>query len=207
MHARSNSVQADPTAMDRLVGYVRDEVMPMFRGMPGHVGLSMLADRDSGRCIVTSAWESEEAMRASEDRAAVSRREAMAMSGADAPRVEEWEVAVMHRVHAAHDGAGARVLWGEVAADRVDDATSTFRTAMVPRLEELPGFCSVSVLVDRTSGRCVQTATYDSREDMRRAGELIGPRREEFLRDMGITLTDVAEFDLVIHELRIPEMA
>ena len=121
MHARSNSVQADPTTMDRLIGYVRDEVMPMFQGMPGHVGLSMLADRDSGRCIVTSAWESEEAMRASEDRAAASRREATAMAGADAPQVQEWEVAFMHRVHPAHDGACARVLWGELAADRMDD--------------------------------------------------------------------------------------
>jgi hypothetical protein len=33
------------------------------------------------------------------------------------------------------------------------------------------------------------------------------PHREELSRSMGVTLTEIAEFDLVIHELRVPEMA
>ena len=120
---------------------------------------------------------------------------------------QEWEIALMHRVHSAHDGACTRVLWGELDPGRADDALSTFRMTVLPRLEELPGFCSVSVMVDRATGRCVQAATYDSREEMDRAGELMASRREEFSREMGITLTEVAEFDLVVHELRVPEMA
>lgn len=204
MHARSNSVHADPAHLDRLIDYVRDDVMTMFRGMPGFVGMSMLADRTSGRCIVTSAWESAEAMRASEERAEASRQEARSVAEGDAPQVVEWEVALMHRAHPVHDGACGRVLWGE-AAGQVDDAIATFRMTMLPRLDEVAGFCSVSILVDRATGRYVQTATYDSREAMEHAGEVRGPHREEFSREMGTTLTEVAEFDLVIHELRVPE--
>jgi len=42
--------------------------MPALLGMDGCIGLSMLVDRQGGRCIATSAWRSEEAMLASEDR-------------------------------------------------------------------------------------------------------------------------------------------
>ena len=43
----------------------RDEMMPAVRGMDGCVGLSMLADRESGTCIVTTSWRDRESMQAS----------------------------------------------------------------------------------------------------------------------------------------------
>src|SRR4051794_2481608 len=66
MYARTNTVLADPKAIDEGIANVRDEVMPLVQGMDGFIGLSMLADRNSGRCIVTTAWRTEEAMHASE---------------------------------------------------------------------------------------------------------------------------------------------
>ena len=50
---RSRDVWRDP-----------DEVLPMCLEMPGCVGLSLIADRGSGRCIVTTSWDSLESMRA-----------------------------------------------------------------------------------------------------------------------------------------------
>ena len=66
MYARTNTVRGDPKTIDESVAYIRDEVMPLVQGMDGCIGLSMLADRDSGRCIITTAWRTEEAMRSSE---------------------------------------------------------------------------------------------------------------------------------------------
>ena len=39
--------------------------MPALAAMDGYIGLSMLVDRESGRCIATSAWETEDALRTS----------------------------------------------------------------------------------------------------------------------------------------------
>jgi heme-degrading monooxygenase HmoA len=205
MYARSNTLMGNPQAMDDAIAYIRDEVMPLVQGMDGCVGLSMLCDRDSGRCIVTTAWTTEDAMRASDQGVRDSRTRAGEIFGGGAPEVSMWEIAVMHRMHEGHDGACARVLWGEIDPARAEDALSTFRMTMMPRMEDLPGFCSVSLLVDRATGRSAMTTCYDSREDMARATGIATSMREEFSRAMGITLTDMAEFDVVLHHLRVPE--
>src|SRR5215217_8175489 len=56
MYARSTTIHGDPGSVDATTAYVRDEVMPAVRDMDGCVGLSMLTDSDTGRCIVTTSW-------------------------------------------------------------------------------------------------------------------------------------------------------
>ena len=89
MYARSTTIHADPQRIDAGIAHVRDEVMPAVQSMPGCIGLSMLCDRDTGRCIVTASWDSEEAMRATADsvhqmrqRAATAARPAAAATAA-----------------------------------------------------------------------------------------------------------------------------
>ena len=64
MHARSTTVMGRPGMIETGIAHVQDVVMPQVRAMDGCVGLSMVADRISGRCIVTTAWRDEAAMRA-----------------------------------------------------------------------------------------------------------------------------------------------
>ena len=65
--ARSTTVMGQPGMMDAGIQHVRDVVMPQVRDMDGCVGLSLIADRAAGRCIVTTAWRSAEAMSATAD--------------------------------------------------------------------------------------------------------------------------------------------
>ena len=66
MYARSSTFQARPESIDEGIAFVRDEVMPTASDMDGCIGLSLICDRDSGRCIATTAWSTEDAMTASE---------------------------------------------------------------------------------------------------------------------------------------------
>ena len=63
MYARSTTIQAQPSSIDDGIAHVRDEIMPALQDMAGCIGVSLLVDRQSGRCIATSAWETDEAMR------------------------------------------------------------------------------------------------------------------------------------------------
>lgn len=71
---------------------MRDEVLPAIQQTEDRVGLSMLADRDSGRCIVATAWKDEQAMRATaaEDRTVQHRL--LHTVGGEHADVQEWEI-------------------------------------------------------------------------------------------------------------------
>ncbi|MGV7608784.1 antibiotic biosynthesis monooxygenase, partial [Mycobacterium kansasii] len=68
MFARSTTIQAQPSSINMGIEYVRDVVMPALDEMEGCLGLSLLVDRESGRCIATSSWETESAMQRSAER-------------------------------------------------------------------------------------------------------------------------------------------
>jgi heme-degrading monooxygenase HmoA len=172
--------------------------------LDGYVGLSMLADRASGRCIATTAWDSEEAMHDSEGPLHMLRRRYGEILGGR-PEVQEWEIAVLHRLRPAPDGAPCRVVWSRGAPEAVDHAMDVFRMGVLPRMSELPGFCSVSMMMDRETGRAVSATVFDSRDAIDRTAAGGDRMRAEYARQTGGEITEVAEFDLVLAHLRVPE--
>jgi heme-degrading monooxygenase HmoA len=207
VYARSTTIQAQPSSIDNGMAYVRDEVMPALKAMDGYVGLSLLVDRESGRCIATSSWETEEALRTSTEQAAPLRDQARERFGGDDVMVDQWEIGAMHRDHRSGNGACVRVTWIKMPRDQVDRAIEFYRTSVLPSLENLEGFCSASFLVNRTTGRGVSSATFDSREAMANNEENARELRNARTRELGADILDVGEFDLALAHLRLPEMA
>ncbi|HJT93670.1 MAG TPA: hypothetical protein VJ777_17345 [Mycobacterium sp.] len=206
MYARSTSIQAQTSKIDAGIAYVRDEVMPALQDMDGYVGLSLLVDRESGRCITTSAWETEDALRTSTDQAAPLRDRATQIFGGDVT-VEPWEIGVLHRDHRSNEGACVRATWLKMPPDQTERAIDFYKTSVLPSLEDLEGFCSASLMINRSSGRGVSSTTFDSRDAMDRNREQAKELRNTRTRELGADIVDVGEFELAIAHLRVPEMA
>lgn len=206
MYARTTTVHGDPRAIDDGITFLRDRVMPAAEGLPGYVGLSMLADRDSGHCIATTSWADEAAMTATGGQLRpLGARLAEILGGR--PELQSWEIAVLHRVHEAPEGACTRVTWTRTDPDRVEQVLDAYRMSLLPRLEKLDGFCSASLLVDRQEGRGAGSVTYADRESLQRSRADATAVREEFAAAMDSQVLEVAEFDLVLAHLRVPETA
>jgi heme-degrading monooxygenase HmoA len=205
VYARSTTIMARPASIDAGIAEVRDNVMPQIQEMEGCVGLSMLVDRGSGRCITTSAWQSEDAMRAA-DEALQPVRERVGEILGGSPQVEEWEIAVLHRDHRSGEGACVRVTWLRVDPADLDRAIDVYKLASLPRAEELAGFCSASLLVDRNSGRAVSSVTYDSFDAMERNRDAAAAMRSAASKDAGAEVLDTGEFELAVAHLRVPEL-
>jgi heme-degrading monooxygenase HmoA len=206
VYARSTTIQAQPSSIDDGIAYVRDEVMPALQAMDGYIGLSMLVDRESGRCITTSAWETEEALNTSTEQAAPLRERASEIFGGDVS-VEKWEVAVMHRDHRSADGACVRATWVKLPTDQLDQGIEFYKSRVLPDVEELDGFCSASLLIDRSSGRAVSSVTFDSRDAMERNRQRSTELKNTRIRDVGAEELNEGEFALALAHLRVPEMA
>lgn len=205
MYARSTTIQAQPSSIDAAIAHMRDSVMPALEDIAGCVGFSLMVDRTSGRCIATSSWESEEAMRASEESVRPIRDRAAGLFG-DRAQVEEWEIAAMHREHRAGEGACARATWVKVDPNRIDEGIDFYRTTLVPALEELEGFCSASLLVDRATGRAVAAATFDNAEALERNKEPLDRIRATGSQEANAEILDQCDFELALAHLRVPEM-
>jgi quinol monooxygenase YgiN len=204
MYARSSTFTDKPSAIGPAVALVRDEIMPAVTAMAGCTGLSMLVDRESGACIVTTAWESEEALRASASAVAPMREQAERLFGGRA-QVRSWEIGLLHRARFVGDRACARITWTRTDPARVQDLVDVFRMHTLPRVEELPGFCSTSLLVDRTSGDGVLAAIYESREAMEGSGRAVQGLRADTLDRSSSELVDVTEMEVALAHLRVPE--
>ncbi len=200
MYARSSTFHGRPENIDAGIKFVEAEAGPMLAHTDGCRGLSLLVDRDTGYCIATSSWETEEAMTASDATLRSMRERGRDILGASM-QVDSWEIVAMHR---SHHGECCRVSWLE---GDVDTMAETFRTVLLSQLEEMDGFCSASLLVDRASGLCCATTTWETRETMEASRPAADEMRTRTATEASGQVVEVHEFELAYAHLHVPEMA
>jgi quinol monooxygenase YgiN len=203
VYARSTTIQAQPWSIDRGIAHVNHVVMPALSDMAGCRGMSLLVDRESGRCIVTSSWEDRETMRASAELVGPLRDRAGEIFRGR-PVVDEWEIAVLHRRQHSLPGACVRATWLRARPQQFERAIDFYRMAVLPAIEEFAGFCSASLMVDAASARAVASVTFDSMAAMDRSAAEACSLRTALLRDLGVDQYDVGEFALAIAHLNVP---
>jgi len=205
VYARSTTIEGRPGAIDDAVAAVREHLLPAALDTDGCVGLSVLVDRASGCCVLTSAWRDAGTLHAGEAGLATHHDQVAAILHGQ-PEDEEWEIAAVHRDHASGPGACVRTVRVHVEPDAADHAVDLYRTVLLPQIQEFEGFCSASLLVDRPSGSAVSSVTFDSRGAMRHTRSLAAVVREEGSREASGEVLDVAEFELALAHLRVPEL-
>ena len=200
MFARSTTFHGAPGNIDAGITFVEGEVAPTLTRIEGSRGLSLVVDRETGMCIVTASWENEQAMRASAEQIRPLRERGQEILGGT-PQVDEWEIAVMHRTQHAEC---CRVSWlkGDLEA-----MTETFRVGILPELDQTAGFCSASLLVNRSTGMGCATTAWETRAAMEASRSSADDMRSRAASDAGGEIVDVHEFDLAYAHLHIPEMA
>jgi heme-degrading monooxygenase HmoA len=125
MHARLTTIEAPPDRMDDATRHVQEQVLPQLQQLDGFKGLIALRDRGSGRVRGVAFWESEEALRATDEAAARIRGGVTEATGGTVASVENYEVVVFEApstgpVSAVTDSVGG-------VTDTVGGATGSVR--------------------------------------------------------------------------------
>jgi hypothetical protein len=88
----------------------------------------------------------------------------------------------------------------------LDHAIGVYKTLWFPALDNLEGFCSASLFVNRASGRAVSSVTFDGQQAMQRNRARTTRVSERTDRAADAQVLDVSEFGLALAHLHVPEM-
>jgi osmotically-inducible protein OsmY len=94
MYARLTKLEASSDRIDDTRSYIKEQVLPQLQQTEGFKGFIVLGDRQSGEVRTMGLWESQEALRATEEAASGVRGEVEEAVGGRVADIERYEVFV-----------------------------------------------------------------------------------------------------------------
>src|SRR3954469_24569717 len=201
MFVRSIYATGGPTKIDTVTRALNSEGRDLVEGRPGHRGADVFVDRELGKLLTVSWWETEEARRNS-DEVMRERRAGLMEPFAGTLAVDNYEAVVFHAVRHPRAGGGLRVSRLEFDPADADLLADTFRATVLPRLETLRGLARTALFVNRECGRGMVGTLFADRESLAasRAGQAAA--RHEGSAKAHVTVTGLEEFEVVHADAR-----
>jgi heme-degrading monooxygenase HmoA len=125
VYARISTLEGSPEHIDGGLRQVRENVLPQIQQQEGFKGMVALANRKTGRTLGIPLWESEEALKASEEAADRLREDSAEAMSDTIAGVERYEVGLFE-VPSAGPVSGVTDTVGGVT-DSVGGATDSVR--------------------------------------------------------------------------------
>ncbi|MET9905345.1 hypothetical protein ABZZ74_00770 [Streptomyces sp. NPDC006476] len=201
MFVRTVYVTGDPAQVDTAIRALNSQGRDLLEERPGYRGSGIFVDRELGKLLAVSWWQTEEARRNS-DEVMRERRGSLLEPFAATTAVENYEALVFHQVRQPAQGGGLRLTRLELDPMDADLLADTFRSSVVPRLETLPGLARASLLVDRQRGRGLVGALFTDRGSLVASRAAQAAARHEGAAKAHVTVTGLEEFEIVFTDVR-----
>ena len=112
MYARVSTIEGSPDKVDEVTRQTQEQTLPQLQKMEGFKGFIALGDRQSGKMLGVSFWESEEALRATDEAVSSVRSGAAEAADGIVAGVEQYEVFVNEAPSAGPVGAVTDTVGG-----------------------------------------------------------------------------------------------
>ncbi|MEU3336567.1 hypothetical protein ACWCQ1_11065 [Streptomyces sp. NPDC002144] len=201
MFVRTVYVTGDPAQVDTAIRALNSQGRDLLEERPGYRGSGVFVDRELGKLLAVSWWQTEEARRNS-DEVMRERRGSLLEPFAATTAVDNYEALVFHQVRQPAQGGGLRLTRLELDPTDADLLADTFRASVVPRLETLPGLARASLLVDRQRGRGLVGALFTDRGSLVASRAAQAAARHEGAAKAHVTVTGLEEFEIVFTDVR-----
>ncbi|MGW1051831.1 hypothetical protein ACWDBD_44545 [Streptomyces sp. NPDC001118] len=196
MFVRTVYATGDPAQLGTAIRALNTQGHALLEERPGYRGAGVFVDRELGKLLTVSWWESAEARHNSDEVMSV-RRPELLQPFAGTVAVENYEAVVFHAGQRTLAGGGLRVTRLELAPQDADLAADTFHAGVLPRLEVLPGFAGAALFLDRERGRGMVGVLFADRGSLAasRAGQ--ASVRRESAAKAHVAVVALEEFEIV----------
>lgn len=92
MVARTSSWKGSPESLQRWAEHCDTQVKQFVAALPGNAGVAFLIDRDGGRGLTLTLWESEEAAAETDKNAERSRSSTVEATGVELVERGRWQI-------------------------------------------------------------------------------------------------------------------
>jgi heme-degrading monooxygenase HmoA len=194
MYARIASFEGrDSSLTDQLIQRVRDQGPSAIPDAKGFLGLF---DRERGTALGITFFDSEEAIRNSQQAF-----EDMAQNFPSEMRgrrtsVDVYEVTIFDGD--AERAKAARVSSLEGSPDSIDESVSKVQDETLPKVRELEGSVGVIGLADRTSGRVTVITLWESADALRKSEQQADRLREQAAKSGGQSIAGVNRYEVAV---------
>jgi len=202
MFIRGTRVQTPHEKIDDAIANFKKQVMPNASKAPGYVGAALLIDRKSGAGIGITYWESAKALTNSEQVGIQTRTNAVQnVTGTQIVNVERYEIVLMDRNAPPKADTFIRVNELNADPDKLEALIAFTKSKVLPTLKPIKGFRSMVVGVDRGTGRCAISTTWDTLADLQASEGKVTGLRQEAAKTAGADGVEVEIFEVPVIEL------
>src|SRR5579859_2763452 len=202
MFIRGTRVQTPPEKVDDAIANFKKQVVPNVSKAPGYAGAGLLIDRKSGAGIGITYWESAKALSNSEQAGIKTRTNAVQnVTGTQIVNVERYELVVMERNAPPKADTFMRVNELNAEPDKVEALIAFTKSKVPPTLKPIKEFRALVVGVDRGTGRCAISTSWETLADLQASESKVSGLRQEAAQTAGADGVEVELFEVPVIEL------
>ncbi|WDO05141.1 hypothetical protein ME763_05490 [Streptomyces murinus] len=196
MFVRTVYATGDPARLDSALRALNSQGHDLLEERPGYRGAGVFVDRELGKLLTVSWWESEEAQ-VNSDEVMRERRPALLEPFAASVAVEHYRVAVFHALPRPVVGGGLRVARLEFDPRDADLLADTFHASALPRLETVPGLARTALLLDHDRGRGIAGTVFTDQHALASSRAALCAIRQSGTAKARATVVALEEFEVV----------
>ncbi|MDI2129146.1 hypothetical protein [Yinghuangia seranimata] len=201
MYVRTTYATGDPARIGTALDAITRDAPGLLRGQPGYQRFGLFADREVGKIMMGSWWESESARDAS-DAALRDRRTELLQPFATTVTTEAWQVVSYTDAPRFGPDAGARMGRVEFAPKDAGTFARTFVDAGRPGLEAIDGLVAATLLMNAKAGRAMISTIFRDQDALASArGPQAAVRGDGFQR-MQASLIGLEEYEIVAMDMQ-----
>jgi heme-degrading monooxygenase HmoA len=194
MYARvARFEERDPSLTDELIQRARDRGPSSVPDVKGFIGLM---DRERGTSLSIAFFDSEEAIRNSEQAFEDMAQHFPSEMRGRRTSVDVYEVTIFDGD--AERAKAARVSTLEGSPDQIDESISKVRAETLPKLRDIKGNVGMIALADRRSGRVTAITLWESADALRESEQQADRLREQAAESGGQRIGGVDRYEVAL---------